>query len=93
LLSVKDQTECASAHKRKEVDNDSAQTFNALVGNTNNAAHPEWRQRCQAAFFETNPVKLLERIADARHAVLDRIEDGFTKSQIAGSVVHARQFA
>jgi hypothetical protein len=31
--------------------------------------------------FETNPVKLFDRIADARNAVLDRIEDGFTKSQ------------
>ena len=51
------------------------------MSNTNDPTHPEWRQRCQAAFFETNPVKLLERIADARNAVLDRIEDGFTKSQ------------
>ena len=38
-----------------------------------------WRQLCQAALFETNPVKLLERIAHARNAVLDRIEDGHTK--------------
>jgi hypothetical protein len=44
--------------------------------------HPDWRQLCQAALFETNPVKLLERIAHARHAVLDRIEDGFSKPQI-----------
>ena len=40
---------------------------------------PDWRQLCQAALFETNPVKLLERIAHARNAVLDRIEDGYTK--------------
>ncbi|MGC2182836.1 MAG: hypothetical protein WA637_06130 [Terriglobales bacterium] len=39
----------------------------------------DWRQLCQAALFETNPVKLLERIAQARNAVLDRIEDGHTK--------------
>ena len=45
----------------------------------NDAAHPEWRGLCQAALFETNPVKLLERIAHARNAVLDRIEDGHTK--------------
>ena len=43
------------------------------------AAHPEWRQLCQAALFETNTVKLLERITVARHAVLDRIEDGYSK--------------
>jgi hypothetical protein len=46
---------------------------------SNNAAHPEWRQLCQAAFLETNSVKLLERIAHARNAVLDRIEDGYSK--------------
>jgi hypothetical protein len=49
------------------------------MSDTNNAAHPEWRQLCQAALFELNPVKLLERIARARNAVLDRIEDGHTK--------------
>jgi hypothetical protein len=43
----------------------------------NDAAH-EWRQLCQAAFFELDPVKLLERIAVARSAILDRVED--TKS-------------
>ena len=49
-----------------------------------NIAHPlppDWRQLCQAALFETNPVKLLERIAHARNAVLDRIEDGYSKPQ------------
>jgi hypothetical protein len=40
---------------------------------------PDWRQLCQAALFETNPEKMLERIAHARNAVLDRIEDGYTK--------------
>jgi len=45
----------------------------------NDAAHPEWRQLCQAALFELDPVKLLERIALARHAVLDSIEDGYSK--------------
>jgi hypothetical protein len=51
------------------------------MSNTNDVTHPEWRQLCQAALFETNPVKLLERIARARNAILDRIEDGFTRSQ------------
>jgi hypothetical protein len=43
------------------------------------AAHPEWRQLFQAALFEINTVKLLERITLARHAVLDQIEDGYSK--------------
>jgi hypothetical protein len=49
---------------------------------SNDAAHDQkWRQLCQAALFEVDPVKLLERIASARSAVLDRIEDRFsTKS-------------
>jgi hypothetical protein len=47
---------------------------------SNDAAHPEWRQLCQAALFELNPAKLLERIARARNAILDRIEDGHSKS-------------
>ena len=38
-------------------------------------AAQEWRQLCQAAFFELNPVKLLERIAVARNAILERVED------------------
>ena len=47
---------------------------------SNDAAHPEWRQLCQAALFGTNPVRLLELIAHARNAFLDRIEDGHSKS-------------
>jgi hypothetical protein len=49
--------------------------------NTNDANHHEWRQLCQIALFELDSERLLERITDARNAVLDRIEDGFTKSQ------------
>jgi hypothetical protein len=37
----------------------------------NNAAH--WRQCCQAAFFELDPIKLLDRIAEARSAILCRL--------------------
>jgi hypothetical protein len=40
---------------------------------------PEWRQLCQAAMLERDPVKLLEGVARARSAILDRIEDGHTK--------------
>ena len=44
--------------------------------NTHDTSHaPDWRQLCQVAFFELDPEKLLQRIAEARNAVLDRIED------------------
>lgn len=48
----------------------------------NDAAHaPTWQELYQAALLELDPTKLLERIAAARSAVLDRIEDRFsTKS-------------
>ena len=36
---------------------------------------PQWRQLCQIAYFELEPVTLLQRVAEARSAVLDRIED------------------
>ena len=49
------------------------------MSNTNDENHPEWRQLCQSALCETSTVKLLERIAHARDAVLDRIEDGYSK--------------
>ena len=41
---------------------------------------PHWRQLCQSARLERDPVKLLERVARARSAILDRIEDGHSKS-------------
>jgi hypothetical protein len=43
-------------------------------------AHPEWQQLCQAALLELDPTKLLERIAAARDAILDRVEEGHKKS-------------
>ena len=45
-----------------------------------NDAHPEWQQLCQTALLELDPTKLLERIATARDAILDRVEEGHTKS-------------
>ncbi len=39
----------------------------------------DWRQLCQAAMLERDPVRLLERVARARSSILDRIEDGYTK--------------
>ncbi len=49
------------------------------MSDINNAAHPEWRQLCQAALVELNPLKLLECIAHARRVILERIEDGYKK--------------
>jgi hypothetical protein len=45
----------------------------------NDAAHSEWRQLCQAAFLELDPIKLLERTAAARSAILDRIKENFSE--------------
>ena len=48
-----------------------------MIGN--DAAHPEWQQLWQAALFELDPVKLLERIDHARNAVLNCIEETHSK--------------
>ena len=40
---------------------------------------PDWRQLCQAALFETNPVKLLERIAHARGVAADSVVAGLVE--------------
>ena len=53
------------------------------MSDINDANHPEWRQLCQAALLETNPAKLLERIAHARsviaNRIANRIEEGYKK--------------
>ncbi len=49
----------------------------------NDAAHPLWRQLCQAAVLELDPEKLLNRIAQARTAVLGEIEGGSSNSSLA----------
>ena len=41
---------------------------------------PRWRQLCELALLETDPVKLLEKVAAARNSIFDRIEDGFSQS-------------
>jgi hypothetical protein len=47
---------------------------------SNDAAHdPLWKELCLAAVAELNPAKLPERIAAARRAVLNRIEDRYSK--------------
>ena len=41
---------------------------------------PRWKQLCIAALAERNPAKVPERIAVARSAVLDQIEDNLSQS-------------
>ena len=38
-----------------------------------------WRQLCQTAYFEFEPMMLLQRVVEARSAVLDRIRDNLSK--------------
>jgi hypothetical protein len=40
----------------------------------NDVAQPRWRQLCEAAVVELDPERLLERIVEARTAVLEAIE-------------------
>jgi hypothetical protein len=46
----------------------------------NDAAQaPQWKQLCLVATLELDRSKLLQRIAAARTAIFDQIEDGFSK--------------
>ncbi|HMJ20994.1 MAG TPA: hypothetical protein VK513_03770 [Terriglobales bacterium] len=55
---------------------------------SNGAAHPQWRQLCEAAVLELDPNKLLARIAEARTAVLYQIEDSLDSSQAERFALH-----
>ena len=46
----------------------------------NDAHAPQWKQLYKAAIFELDPAKSIQRIAEARSAVLDRIEEGVSKT-------------
>ena len=46
----------------------------------NDAHAPQWKRLYEAAIFELDPAKSIRRIAEARSAVLDRIEEGFSKT-------------
>ena len=41
---------------------------------------PQWKQLSIAALAERNPAKVPERLASARSAVLDQIEDNISRS-------------
>ena len=47
--------------------------------NTKDGSHPDWRQLCQFALIEPDPVKLLQRIAHACSLIQERIEEGYKK--------------
>jgi hypothetical protein len=51
------------------------------MGDINNQAPctPHWKRLYEAAILELDPAKLLQRIAVARGAILDQIEDGSSK--------------
>ena len=40
---------------------------------------PQWKRLYEAAMSELDPAKLLQRIAVAQSAVLNQMEDGFSK--------------
>lgn len=41
---------------------------------------PQWKRLYKAAIFELNPAKSIQWIAEARSAVLEQIEEGFSKT-------------
>jgi hypothetical protein len=51
------------------------------MSNMKRTVDTDWRQLCQIAFLEFDPVKTLARIDDAGRSVLTGIESSFTKSE------------
>ena len=51
-------------------------------------ADPRWRQLCELALLEMDPEKLLEKVAAARSAILDRIEDSFAPTNKEQTALH-----
>jgi hypothetical protein len=49
---------------------------------------PRWRQLCELALLEMDPEKLLEKVAAARSAILDRIEDSFGPTNKEQTALH-----
>jgi hypothetical protein len=49
-----------------------------MSGNGNPRA-PRWKQLCEEAMLELDPATLLQRIAEAHRAIIDRIADQVTK--------------
>jgi hypothetical protein len=56
---------------------------------SNGTTEPSWRQLCELALSETDPVKMLAKVAAARNSILDRIEDGFSKPNTEQSALRA----
>ena len=49
-------------------------------------SHAQWREHYQAVLLEIDPRKSLKLIAAAHSAILDQIEDGFSKPSNAEQV-------
>ena len=47
--------------------------------NTSDVNAPQWRELYRDALLELDPTKSPKLIAEARSAILDKIEDGFSK--------------
>ena len=47
--------------------------------NTSDVNAPQWRELYRVALLELDPTKSPKLIAEARSAILDKIEDGFSK--------------
>ena len=45
----------------------------------NDVHAPQWKRLYKAAIFELDPAKSIQRIVEARSAVLDQIEEDFSK--------------
>lgn len=46
-----------------------------MEANTGSRASPDWRALYEAAVLELNPEKIPARIAEAQHAIINRMED------------------
>ena len=53
----------------------------------NTTERPEWQRLCEFAILELDPVRRLERITTARHAILDLIEEDQSKTPIEQTAI------
>jgi hypothetical protein len=56
-----------------------AAPLSGIYMKANDADARQWKRLYKAAIFELDPAKSIQRIAEARSAVLDQIEENFSK--------------